>query len=90
MIDMNVGCSNDRGVVVVLEIGELLFQFSLVVIVHQREYPEPRGGWMLNVFFNEACANEVPESFRPVEVACAFDEAVKPLEEIGVDRDAES
>jgi hypothetical protein len=90
VIDVNVSCGNDRCVMVVLEVSELLFQFSLVVIVHKREHAESVGGRLLNVFFDEPCTNEVPESLRAVQVTCAFDEAVKPFQEILLIGNAES
>src|SRR4030042_5945233 len=48
------------------------------------------GGGTLNVFLDEPCADEVSESFRTVQIACPFDEVVKPFEEISVNGDAES
>jgi hypothetical protein len=76
--------------VMVLKIRELLLQFSLVVIVHQSKYPKPMSGWTLNVFFNEPCTDQVPESLGTVGIARAIDEAVEPLEEIGINGDAKS
>jgi hypothetical protein len=63
MIHMDVRRRNDRGKVMMLDVGEFLLQFSLVVVVNDRKYAEGWCGFLLDFFFNKPSSYQVTEGF---------------------------
>ncbi len=87
---MDVGRCDDVMVCMMLDVGELFFQFTLMVIIDQREHTDCFGIGILHPLFHQARADQVAERFGSCAVASMFQEPVKFLEEIGFNRNAEA
>ncbi len=90
MIQMNVSRSNDLMMCMVLHVGKLFLEIPLVVIVHQRQHTDRLCVRILDPFFRQSCADEIPKSFGSGPVSCMIKEFVELLKQIGVYRDPEA
>ena len=90
VIEVRVTRRDHQVVVLMLHLGQLLSDSGGVMVVDQSDGADNgrfrRGGMLAH----QPVADQVPECFRPVRVAALFNGAVEPLEEIGIEGNADS
>jgi len=90
VVEMRVTRGDQEVVVLVLYLGQLLGDSGGVVVEDEGHGADDgrvgRGGLLAH----QPVADQVPECFRPVRVSALLNGAVEPLEEIGIEGNADS
>jgi hypothetical protein len=85
MIQMRMRRGNHDIVVTMLDIHQLDREHAEMVIVDERHRADHRGIRLFDGCTDQLLSNEITERLRSVRLALLLDEAVKPVEKIGVD-----
>ena len=88
-VQVDVEGGDDRFVVGVLEVGQLVGQIARVVVVDECDRPDSLLRAELPLIPDEGFADEITEGLGPVGVPFAYDEPIELPEELFVERDAE-
>src|ERR1017187_2978567 len=90
VIEMHVQGGEDRMVVIVLDGRELLAELPHVMVVNQRHGADYLAVRRFPGLFHQFVANQVAKRLRPVGVAALPDEVVELVQQVAVDRYANS
>ena len=89
VVQVRVASRDHQFVVLVLRLGQFFRNAAGVVVVdegYRAHHGRLRGGGLLGY---QPVANQIAKGFRPVGVAAPSEGAVKPLEKIRIERDAD-
>jgi len=90
MVEMRMARRDHQVVVLVLHLGQLLADAGGVVIEDEGDGAHYRCVGRSGSLTDEAVADQVPECFRAIRVSALLNGAVKTLQEIGIEGDADS
>ena len=90
MIQVNVQSGKHRTMIVVLDAGQFRTDQTGVMVVDQRNCSYDLTFRRFPGLFDKLLADHVAEGFTAVCVAPPGDQAVKPIEQFGVDRDSDA
>ena len=90
MVEVRMAGRDDQFVILVLEFGQLLGDAVGVMVVDEGDGADDRRVGCGGALGNQAIANQIAESLGAVGVAAARDGAVKTLEEIRIESDADA
>ena len=89
-VEVDVGGGDDRGEVVVLQVGETFGDAAGVVVVHQGDDPHGFGVVVGDDFLDQGGSHQSSNRLAAVGILVRLAVAVELLEKFAADRDAES
>ena len=90
VIEVHMRGCDDVMMCVVLDVGHLLFELPLVVIIDERQHAHRVFIGILDPFFHEPGPNQIPEGLRAGSIAGPIDELIEFLQQIRLDGDAKT
>ena len=85
VIEMHMQRGEDRAVVIVLQVGQLLVEEANVVIVYEGDSADNTRFGRFPGLFHQLIPDKIAKGLRPVRIATVIDEPIEFLEKLGID-----
>lgn len=88
VIDMHMCCADDLMVVMVLDLGKVVFEFALVMIVDHGQHTHGGRVGVLHLLRHQPRADQIAQCLRPIHIRGTGDVFVELFQQPALERNA--